>query len=141
MDHNEEFLREASTVIVDQEICVHKFNTSKFIVDRRYFQKFICTYGLGNIDSEGNIIDYGELVTDCANETETVTDSPPLTRAGLEPKLEPTPGPISWSGPAAEFYEEPTPQPELYPWSEPELDRRAKIETNQYDYYYDSVTR
>lgn len=54
MDHNEEFLREASTIIVNNTVCQEKFSTDLFdeINSNEYF---ICTTGNGSIDSEGII--------------------------------------------------------------------------------------
>lgn len=180
MDHNEEFLREASTVIVDQKLCVQKFNTSSFKVDSSHFQKFICTFGPGNIDSEGNIIDYGERVTnettmqttitwpwpwpwippediDVSTERSTWYWTPEYYEEPEDEKSEestlPWPWPwlppdsisterSAWSKPTTvshqpEYYEE----PELYKDPVPQADRRARIEPNQDDYYYDYVTR
>lgn len=56
MDHNEEFLREASTVIVNNTVCQKSFY--HLINETRLNEKFICTMGKGAVDSEGITIIY-----------------------------------------------------------------------------------
>ncbi|XP_026323153.1 uncharacterized protein LOC113232599 [Hyposmocoma kahamanoa] len=157
MDHNEEFLREASMLIANYKLCENKFHSTAMHVDKDIidFYKLICTYGAGNIDSEGNVIDYGELATECMDDetttgTETVlpdTTTKPVLRhltrgLNLYPKLEPRPelkphpDPLKWSerDSATEAYLE----PETMPW--PEQDKGAKTRSKQYD-YYDYITK
>lgn len=52
MDHNEEFLREASTMIANISVCQKVFfeNLTNY---EDLNVKFICTMGQGSIDSDG----------------------------------------------------------------------------------------
>lgn len=52
MDHNEEFLREASTMIANISVCQKVF-FENFTNYEDLNVKFICTMGQGSIDSDG----------------------------------------------------------------------------------------
>lgn len=52
MDHNAEFLREASTLITNTSVCEEVFFEGG-INEKDSYDKFICTAGQGSIDSEG----------------------------------------------------------------------------------------
>ncbi|XP_026322940.1 uncharacterized protein LOC113232431 [Hyposmocoma kahamanoa] len=73
MDHNEEFLREASTVIVSNTVCQKNFY--HLINETGLNEKFICTMGKGAVDSEGNLLEYDELLMGCSiNDNNSTTD-------------------------------------------------------------------